>query len=114
MQSAAVRARLSRSSAAVHIVGQSQQVTDLPEHAHMRGIRGEYAHEAANDPRRVVRFGVWAERADDEPRGFRLPLLGAESLSIDERTRGLGGLQASVGEENLVHLDHVAVLKLDH
>lgn len=97
--------RLQRRGAAVHIVGRRQQVSDLPEHRHLRGKRGLYSAEAFEDPRRIERYGVWAERCLDINRGWRLPLLSAEMLTIDERTRGLGGLQASCGEENLVSHD---------
>ena len=100
-----VLTRLRRRRASIHIVGRRQQVSDLPEHRALRGRRGDYASEAINDPRRMVAHGVWAERADNI-RGYRLPLLSAEQLTVDERTRGLGGLQASVGEENLVSNDH--------
>ena len=103
-QSPAVRERLRESAAAVHVVGRRQGVSDLPEHAHLRKRRGDFTSEATNDPRRTTRFGVWAERSEDG-RGFSLPLLGAESLTVDERTRGLGGLQTSCGEENLLALD---------
>jgi hypothetical protein len=103
-QSPAVRGRLERASAAIHIVGRRQSVSDLPEYRHLRGKRGEFAAEAQQDPRRVVRFGLWAERSEDG-RSFRLPLLSAESLTVDERTRGMGGVQASCGEENLLGLD---------
>lgn len=103
-QPKSVKQRLTRSGAAIHIVGRRQQVSDLPEHSHLKGRRGDYAHEATEDPRRIERYGVWAEKSLDG-RGFRLPLFSAESLTIDERTRGMGGLQASCGEENLLSLD---------
>lgn len=96
-----VHARLRRRGAEVHIVGRRQQVSNLPEHSHLRGRRGEYTSEAENDPRRTVRHGVWAERSD-HPRGFKLPLLSPEQLTIDERTRGMGGVSCSCGEENLL------------
>ena len=99
-----VKRRLVQSRAAIHIVGRRQHVSDLPEHSHLKGQRGDYAHEADDDPRRVQRYGVWAERSLDG-RSFRLPLFSSEALTIDERTRGLGGLQASCGEENLLALD---------
>ena len=79
-------------------------MSDLPEYRHLRGKRGDYAAEALNDPRRCVRHGVWAERSEDG-RSFRLPLHSAESLTIDERTRGMGGVQASCGEENLLGIE---------
>jgi len=103
-QSPAVHQRLERSDASIHIVGRKQSVSDLPEHRHLRGRRGDYADEALNDPRRVERYGIWAERSDDG-RSFRLPLLSPEHLTIDERTRGMGGTQASCGEENLLGVD---------
>ena len=103
-QSKAVHQRLERADAAIHLVGRRQSVSDLPEHRHLKGRRGDYAEEAERDPRRVQRYGVWAERSEDG-RSFRLPLLSAEQLTTDERTRGLGGLQASCGEENLLGLD---------
>lgn len=99
-----VPARLRRRGAAIHIVGSRQQVSNLPEHAHLRGRRGDYADEARNDPRRTERHGVWAERSDNA-RGYRYPLLSADQLTVDERTRGLGGLICSCGEENLVEHD---------
>ena len=80
-QSASVRERLHRSRASIHIVGRQQQVSDLPEHRHLRGKRGDYAHEANDDPRRITRYGLWAERTDDG-RSFRLPLFSAESLWV--------------------------------
>ena len=99
-----VPARLRRHGAAIHIVGSRQQVSNLPEHAHLRGRRGDYADEARNDPRRTERHGVWAERSDNA-RGYRYPLLSADQLTVDDRTRGLGGLICSCGEENLVEHD---------
>lgn len=99
-----VHTRLQRRGAVVHIVGRRQQVSNLPEHSHLRGRRGDFAKEALSDPRRTTRHGVWAERSDDE-RGYRLPLLSAEQLTIDERTRGMGGLLCSCGEENLIAHD---------
>ena len=103
-QSDAVLARLERADAAIHLVGRRQAVSDLPEFRHLQGRRGDYAEEALKDPRRVFRYGLWAERSEDG-RSFRLPLLSAESLTIDERTRGMGGVQASCGEENLLGVD---------
>lgn len=88
MQPEAVRTRLRRRGAAVHVVGRQQQVSDLPELSHLRGRRGDYANEATDDPRRTVYHGVWARRRDEDPRRVHLPLLSPEQMTIDERTRG--------------------------
>jgi alpha-glucosidase len=56
------------SGAELHIIGKDQQVSDLPEYRHLKGI----------------------------------PFDG--TLTVDQRTRGLGGIFASCGEENLLQL----------
>jgi len=58
-----------------HIIGLGQGMSDLPEHAHMKGVPGGYTPEEGT------------------------------SLTVDERTRGMGGVKSSCGEENLVDLD---------
>ncbi len=95
--------RLSEQHVTIQIIGRRQQVSELPEHRALFGVRGLYANEV--DARRVVRHGVWAELDEECARGYRLPLIGVENQTVDERTRGLGGLNASVGEENLLTPD---------
>jgi hypothetical protein len=70
---AAVLARLVSLDAAVHVIGRGQVTSDLPEHAHMRGVDGGYTQELGT--------------------------------TVDERTRGMGGLKSSCGEENLLNLE---------
>ena len=57
----------------VHIIGEHQGTSDLPEHRHMKGVDGGYT--------------------------------GEKGVSLDQRARGMGGLQTSCGEENLLDLD---------
>jgi hypothetical protein len=42
---AAVSERLARRGAAFHIIGIGQGTSDLPEHAHMKGVDGGYTGE---------------------------------------------------------------------
>ena len=96
---AAVLERLSRRGASVHVIGQRQMTTDLPEHRHLRGQRGLYADDAlrkADSPR-------GAKERPPRPRHYFG--LAEVQLTADERTRGYGGLHASCGEENLVAPD---------
>jgi len=65
--------RLVRRGASFHVIGIDQGVTDLPEHAHMKGVPGGYTKEG--------------------------------DVTLDQRARGMGGVQSSCGEENLVDLD---------
>ena len=57
----------------LHIIGRNQVTSDLPEHRHMRGVRGSYSQDC--------------------------------DVTVDERTRGLGGLFTSCGEENLLDME---------
>jgi len=50
-----------------------QGTSDLPEHAHMKGVDGGYT--------------------------------GEKGITLDQRARGMGGVQSSCGEENLIDLD---------
>lgn len=70
---ASVLRRLSDLKASVHVIGRGQVTSDLPEHAHMRGVDGGYTGEAG--------------------------------VTLDNRTRGMGGLKSSCGEENLLCLE---------
>ena len=95
----AVLSRLRRRGAAVHIIGSKQVTSDLPELRHLRSERGLYEEEAAIEGRRraeLRRIG----RADDLGPRRVVP-----HATIDERTRGMGGLEASCGEENLLAPD---------
>lgn len=65
--------RLVALDASVHIIGRGQATSDLPEHAHMRNVRGGYTKE--------------------------------DDITVDQRTRGMGGLKSSCGEENLLNID---------
>lgn len=62
------RDKLAKAGATLHIIGQEQVTSDLPEHRHLKGK----------------------------------PFAGKQT--VDERTRGLGGLLTSCGEENLLRL----------
>src|SRR5688572_2287951 len=64
-----VRENLRDAGAALHVIGRSQQTSDLPEWRHMKG----------------------------KPFDGR--------LTIDQRTRGMGGRLTSCGEENLLKLE---------
>ena len=68
-----VTERLARRRASFHIIGVGQGTSDLPEHAHMKGVDGGYT--------------------------------GERGITLDQRARGMGGLNSSCGEENLVDLD---------
>ena len=57
----------------MHIIGEHQGTSDLPEHQHMKGVDGGYT--------------------------------GEKGVTLDQRARGMGGLQTSCGEENLLDLD---------
>ena len=57
----------------MHIIGEHQGTSDLPEHRHMKGVDGGYT--------------------------------GEKGVTLDQRARGMGGLQTSCGEENLLDLD---------
>lgn len=70
---AAVHERLRRRGAAFHVIGLDQGTSDLPEHAHMKGVDGGYT--------------------------------GEKGVTLDQRARGMGGVQSSCGEENLIDLD---------
>jgi hypothetical protein len=72
-QPAAVLERLAQCGACVHIIGEHQGTSDLPEHRHMKGVDGGYT--------------------------------GEKGVTLDQRARGMGGLQTSCGEENLLDLD---------
>ncbi len=65
-----VRANLATAGAELHIIGNDQVTSDLPEHRELKGKKLDY-------------YG---------------------GLTVDERTRGLGGLLTSCGEENLLDL----------
>ncbi|KAG8464487.1 hypothetical protein KFE25_003550 [Diacronema lutheri] len=65
--------RLLTLDAAVHVIGRGQVTSDLPEHAHMKGVDGGYTAEAG--------------------------------VTVDQRSRGMGGLKSSCGEENLLNID---------
>lgn len=65
--------RLTMLDAAVHVIGRGQVTSDLPEHAHMKGVDGGYTKELG--------------------------------MTVDQRTRGMGGLKSSCGEENLLNID---------
>lgn len=69
-----VRKRLDHAGAELHIVGERENVSDLPENAFYRGGQKNYTDADGKD------------------------------TNIDERTRGVGGLMSSCGEENLLHL----------
>ena len=69
----AVLERLEKRGAAFHVIGVGQGTSDLPEHAHMKGVDGGYT--------------------------------GEKGVTLDQRTRGMGGVQSSCGEENLIDLD---------
>ena len=68
-----VMGRLERRGASFHVIGLCQGTTDLPEHAHMRGVDGGYTGETG--------------------------------ITLDQRARGMGGVNSSCGEENLIDLD---------
>ena len=65
--------RLARRGASFHVIGIGQGTSDLPEHAHMKGVDGGYT--------------------------------GEKGITLDQRARGMGGLNSSCGEENLIDLD---------
>jgi alpha-glucosidase len=66
-----VVSNLVTSGVEVHIIGQHQVTSDLPEHRHLKGK----------------------------------PLPEYNGLTVDQRTRGLGGRLVSCGEENLLKLE---------
>lgn len=68
-----VLTRLRRRGASFHVIAISQGTSDLPEHAHMKGVDGGYT--------------------------------GEKGLTLDMRARGMGGVNSSCGEENLIDLD---------
>ena len=72
-QPAAVLQRLMQCGASIHLIGEMQNTSDLPEHRHMKGVDGGYT--------------------------------GEKGVTLDMRARGMGGLQTSCGEENLLDLD---------
>lgn len=67
----AVRVKLAKAGAELHIIGRDQVTTDLPEWRHDKGK----------------------------------PLAEYNGLTRDQRTRGMGGLMTSCGEENLLKLE---------
>jgi hypothetical protein len=100
-----VLSRLSRRGAAVHVIGRRQQTTDLPEYRHLKGVRGtlpdEVAQAAALDAL-ILALGRPRARQTPELRRRQQHVLPASKATLDERSRGMGGLQASCGEENLL------------
>ena len=89
----AVLTRLKRRGAAVHIIGSLQVTSDLPELRHLRSERGLYEEEAAIEGRRRAELRRIGRAEDLGPRRV------VPHATIDERTRGMGGLEASCGEE---------------
>jgi hypothetical protein len=69
----AVRKSLVKQGGELHIIGEREQTSDLPEN---RALRGQNAFHDAD----------------------------GEAADIDMRTRGVGGLKSSCGEENLLRL----------
>jgi len=101
----AVIERLCRRGAALHLIGSRQVTTDLPEHRHLRGVRGAVPGEVAEDEEaRRLAESVGRDRAALSPEleRRRRRLLPSSQMTLDERSRGMGGLQASCGEENLL------------
>lgn len=101
----AVLARLSRRGAAVHVIGRRQSTTDLPEYRHLKGVRGTLPDEVAEAKALdalILAVGRPRARQTPELRRRQQLLLPASKATLDERSRGMGGLQASCGEENLL------------
>jgi hypothetical protein len=101
----AVLARLSRRGAAVHVIGRRQLTTDLPEYRHLKGVRGTLPNEVAEAEALdalIAAVGRPRARQTPELRRRQQQLLPASKATLDERSRGMGGLQASCGEENLL------------
>mmetsp|Transcript_15632 Transcript_15632/g.49351 ORF Transcript_15632/g.49351 Transcript_15632/m.49351 type:complete len:361 (-) Transcript_15632:521-1603(-) len=101
----AVIEQLCRRGAALHLIGSRQVTTDLPEHRHLRGVRGALPGEVAEDEEaQLLAESVGRDRTALSPEleRRRRRLLPASQMTLDERSRGMGGLQASCGEENLL------------
>lgn len=93
----AVIERLCRRGAALHLIGSRQVTTDLPEHRHLRGVRGAVPGEVAEDEEaRRLAESVGRDRAALSPEleRRRRRLLPSSQMTLDERSRGMGGLQA--------------------
>lgn len=105
---ASVIERLIRRGAAIHIIGKRQVTTDLPEHRHLKGVRGALPGEVAEAQELdslIQAIGRTRARQMPELRRRQQQLLPPETVTLDERSRGMGGLQASCAEENLLAPD---------
>ena len=90
--------RMRRCSASVDIIGQRQQVSDLPEYRHLKGERGHYAGDAERADRgqraatRITLVGLVANLGLAGAKGFA-GVVGNSAAMVADAAHSLLGLR---------------------